>query len=93
MPSPFPGMNPFLEAPALWPGVHSALSGEIRNTLNRQLPGRYFADVEERVYLCEADDPAWSLIIPDVSIDEQSTLPELRAESIRWLQKYLSAGA
>ncbi|WP_256529506.1 DUF4058 family protein [Limnofasciculus baicalensis] len=22
MPSPFPGMNPYLEHPDLWPGVH-----------------------------------------------------------------------
>jgi hypothetical protein len=25
MPSPFPGMNPYLEHPALWSGVHHRL--------------------------------------------------------------------
>ncbi|MBC7964613.1 MAG: DUF4058 family protein, partial [Fuerstia sp.] len=25
MPSPFPGMNPWMEAPELWLGVHAAL--------------------------------------------------------------------
>ena len=25
MPSPFPGMDPYLENPAIWPGVHSQL--------------------------------------------------------------------
>ncbi len=25
MPSPFPGMNPYLEHPELWPEVHSRL--------------------------------------------------------------------
>ena len=25
MPSPFPGMDPYLEDPAIWPGVHAAM--------------------------------------------------------------------
>ena len=25
MPSPFPGMDPWLESPLLWPGVHARL--------------------------------------------------------------------
>jgi hypothetical protein len=25
MPSPFPGINPYLEHPELWPGVHHRL--------------------------------------------------------------------
>jgi Protein of unknown function (DUF4058) len=25
MPSPFPGMNPYLEHPEIWPGVHLLL--------------------------------------------------------------------
>lgn len=66
--SPFPGMNPYLEDPAIWPGVHTSLISEIRNRINAQAPRRYFADIEERVYVLDQDDPAHRLIIPDVSV-------------------------
>ena len=70
MPSPFVGMNPYLEDPALWPGVHASLIAEMRNAINARIPDKYFADVEERVYLCESDDPSYRLIIPDVAVRE-----------------------
>jgi Protein of unknown function (DUF4058) len=50
MPSPFVGMNPFLEAPELWAGVHHLLIGAIAQTLNPILRPHYFVAVEERVY-------------------------------------------
>ena len=37
MPSPFPGMDPYLEG-YLWPDVHSALASKIRQTLIPLLP-------------------------------------------------------
>ncbi len=70
MPSPFPGMNPWMEAPELSPGVHAALISEIRSRLNSVMPARYFADVEERIILCDVDDPMIRLIIPDVTVRE-----------------------
>jgi hypothetical protein len=33
MPSPFPGMNPYLEHPALWAGIHHRLITAIANDL------------------------------------------------------------
>jgi len=33
MPSPFPGMDPYLEHPALWPDVHNAWIAELRRRL------------------------------------------------------------
>ena len=82
MPSPFPGMNPWMEAPELWPGVHAALISELRVHLNACLPARYFADVEERVYLCDADDPLIKLIVPDIAVREASVLHDLHAPSV-----------
>jgi uncharacterized protein DUF4058 len=38
MPSPFPGMDPYLEAPDIWPDLHEALAGEMRAELNLLLP-------------------------------------------------------
>jgi hypothetical protein len=42
MPSPFPGMNPYLEDPDIWPDFHTTLFVEIRAELNRRLPAGYF---------------------------------------------------
>lgn len=70
MPSPFPGMAPYLENPELWPDVHSTLINEIRNALNPALRPRYVARVEMRVYVSDEDDPArdaWR--VPDVRVE------------------------
>jgi len=37
MPSPFPGMDPFIESQREWPDFHSDLAGEIRARLNQDL--------------------------------------------------------
>jgi Protein of unknown function (DUF4058) len=68
MRSPFPGMDPYLEDPARWPGVHSNLINEIQAVLNRQLRPKYFARVEERVYISDEEDPGREVLIPDVRI-------------------------
>ncbi len=60
----FPGMDPYLEDPQIWPGVHSALVVYLRDELQPLLRPRYVAAVEERVYI-EGPDRQ---IIPDVSI-------------------------
>ena len=36
MPSPFPGMDPFLEDPSFWPDVHLNLIAEIQAAINQQ---------------------------------------------------------
>lgn len=68
MPSPFPGVDPYLEAPALWRGVHGRLAVHMGDVLSEALGGRYFVDVEERVYVLEEDDPAQRFFIPDAVI-------------------------
>ena len=68
MPSPFPGMDPYLEVSSLWPDVHHELISEIRALLNRLLRPRYVAGVEERVYISDDEDPGRRVIIPDVRI-------------------------
>ena len=70
MPSPFPGMDPYLETPALWPDVHHGLISVIRELLNRQLRPRYSTQIEERVYISDENDPGRSVIIPDVFLVE-----------------------
>ncbi len=68
MPSPFPGMDPYLEAPELWPNVHHGLISEIQATLNQRLRPRYKTLVEERVYISDEMDPGRKVIVPDVAI-------------------------
>ena len=51
MRSPFPGMNPYLEHPVLWEGVHARMVIAIANRLQPLLDPRYVATVEERVYI------------------------------------------
>jgi hypothetical protein len=48
MPSPFPGMDPYLESPTLWPDVHHELISGIRAALIGTLRPRYVARVELR---------------------------------------------
>ncbi len=51
MPSPFPGMDPYLEAQGLWEGFHAMLVSCCAESLNRDLPDSYVAQVETRVSL------------------------------------------
>ncbi|MBI3330112.1 MAG: DUF4058 family protein [Nitrospinae bacterium] len=66
MPSPFPGMDPYLEHPARWPGVHQRLITYIGDTLNATLPPRYVADIGERLYVVQPERN----IYPDVVVVE-----------------------
>ena len=73
MPSPFPGMDPYLEAPHRWPGVHTLLIYAIAEMLNRQLVPRYVTEIEERVYLTPDDDPAEDLHrVPDLWLQRRT---------------------
>jgi hypothetical protein len=47
MPSPFPGMDPFIESSGLWPDFHLNMLVAMRAELNRCLPERYFAGINE----------------------------------------------
>ncbi|HYH63795.1 MAG TPA: DUF4058 family protein [Urbifossiella sp.] len=68
MPSPFPGMDPYLEHPAGWMGFHNKLIGEIEGALNAQLMPAYYADSEDRVYISNESDPGRKAIIPDIKV-------------------------
>ena len=68
MPSPFPGMDPYLEDPARWPDVHHSLISVSREYLTEQLRPRYFVRIEERVYVSDQEDPGRKVIVPDLRI-------------------------
>jgi len=56
MDSPFPGMDPFLEEPSGWTGVHHRLISVISDTLTEQLAPHFSVSIKERVYITD-DDP------------------------------------
>ena len=66
MPGPFPGMDPYLEHPALWPGTHQGLITYIHEALNALLPPGFAASMNERIYVVQ---PGRS-IYPDVAVLE-----------------------
>lgn len=68
MPSPFPGMDPYLEDPYLWPDFHNALAAQMRDVLNRHLPEHYFAQLEMREEMGIVGDYVRRIIVPDVGV-------------------------
>lgn len=54
MPSPFPGMDPYLEGP-LWTSVHSQIAVEIARQLTPKLVPKYAALTERRVVMALPD--------------------------------------
>lgn len=64
MPSPFPGMDPFLEHPSLFPGLHDRFIAYLGEALQGCLPAPYFADINERLWVDTSDRP----IGPDVDV-------------------------
>lgn len=51
MPTPFPGMDPYLERPGLWEEVHAGLIVAMQQHLSPLLRPRYRVAIERRTYL------------------------------------------
>jgi Protein of unknown function (DUF4058) len=70
MPSPFPGMDPYLESPALWSELHNRMIVAIADDLSPKLRPYYRVAIEQRIYLSSPGES--QVIIPDVSVTQQS---------------------
>ncbi len=55
MPSPFPGMDPYLEG-GLWPDLHATLIPLIREAVVAALPAGYVANIDHYVWLGDDED-------------------------------------
>lgn len=64
MPSPFPGMDPYLEHPQIFPGLHSSMITYSQEVIQPLLPEPYFADSGERTWI----ETTERYIEPDVHI-------------------------
>jgi hypothetical protein len=68
----FPGMDPYLEHPSLWPGFHNWFIIAMAEAMQQQLRPRYLAAVEARVYIEGGDRD----MVPDALIRRPSPRPE-----------------
>lgn len=67
--SPFPGMDPFLEAPDAWLDFHAALAVTTSSMLNAALPDGYYARLQSRPELgIVMDEGVPRRIVPDVTV-------------------------
>ncbi len=68
MPSPFPGMDPYLEG-YLWPDLHHDLATQIMVQLNRLIVPRYVARIVVRTVVEQLESSeAVSVSLPDVAV-------------------------
>jgi uncharacterized protein DUF4058 len=70
MKSPFPGMDPYIEACGLWGDFHHDLISEIKHALARAAPERYLVRAGERSYvvLVEQEGKTSRPFLPDISV-------------------------
>ncbi len=75
MKSPFPGMDPYIEACGLWEGFHNRLIARIDDALARILPRGYTTDLATRSYvvLVESEGKKETLAKPDVTVTGPAT--------------------
>jgi len=64
MPSPFPGMDPFLEHPNVFPDLHDRLVTYLSEFLQAQLPQPYYAAIGRRAWI----EVSERFIGPDVEV-------------------------
>ncbi len=73
--SPFPGMDPYLESPDIWPDVHHSLMDIFREQLTPLLAPKYLAELHVQLvieYL--ADDTGTLEAEPDVAVIKPNVL-------------------
>ncbi|HEY2588842.1 MAG TPA: DUF4058 family protein [Tepidisphaeraceae bacterium] len=78
MPSPFPGVDPFIEASGRWVGFHNILITHCSELLNAELPENYAAVVEGRLKLVDlSNDSLRRQRRPDVAVVSDLDTPNV----------------
>lgn len=70
MPSPFPGMDPWLESPYIWGEFHQTFAVDMSRRLNKTLPKPLYArvDIRPEIGIFDEEDGEKRRIGPDVAI-------------------------
>ena len=71
MPSPFPGMDPFLEHPDIFPDFHDSFIAYFRESLQSRLPAPYIAALGRRAWIEVAAKPRTQPVVIRVPHDER----------------------
>lgn len=79
MPSPFPGMNPYLEQDDAWHDFHQSFMPAVRDVLSAQVDPNYFVKIEAALI-----DAPFEGYLPAVDVERLSYL-EVRARRNRQL--------
>jgi len=69
--SPFPGMDPYLESPEIWPGFHQRFAVELADELNPRIGPKYYADVSLRTVGETVEIGTTHISHPDVGVYDQ----------------------
>ena len=77
MPSPFPGMNPYLEHPSVWHDFHESFMPLAREALSSQVLPRYFVKIDEHLYVHELAEESRRLVgRADLSVTHRPSFGE-----------------
>jgi len=69
MPSPFPGMNPYLERDTVWHDFHQSFVTAARDAIAAQVRPKYTVKLEEHIYIHELTaDERFAVGRPDLSV-------------------------
>ena len=86
MPSPFPGMNPYLEQFDVWHDFHERFMPLVAALIESQVGPEYFVKIDEHVYVQEAPGDEWDLIgRGDIAIAERPGDGQERASRVALL--------
>src|SRR5436190_11826921 len=82
MKSPFPGMDPYIEACGFWEDFHHSLITSITDSLAPLLPENYVARTGERAYvvLAESEGKEASMFQSDAGITTPASRPRTPSE-------------
>jgi hypothetical protein len=81
MPSPFPGMDPYLEDPVRWPDVHQRLITYIADAIQAQVRPRYHARMGERVYILQPPHAMYPDVVPTQHPIREPALAEVATQT------------
>ena len=73
MRSPFPGMDPYLEHPSLWPDVHNSLIVALAHDLAQRIAPRCYTRIQERTHEIELAVPSFNRAIDEVALAPKGT--------------------
>ena len=84
MPSPFPGMDPWLEDPEIFPDLHNIFIARLGDSISTDLPAPYYVSTGNRHWV----ETSYRLIEPDVHVlyppsrSEKSTPKKRKATDV-----------